>query len=99
MTIIESLIDFIRSDKITHTIITKSGNEIRCYDSVELYEGETKIIIAKSQIGLKNRLVTILDDDIEYITETYNDETWNSLLNIPRAETVKTEINENILYG
>lgn len=94
---IESILDRIKPEEITHTIVTKTGHEIKCYSSIQLYEGEVKIIVAKCRIGLKDRLITILDDNIEYISESYNDEAWDSLINIQPVN--EDNVKENRLYG
>ena len=79
--------------EISHILITKIGDKIKCLDSIELYDSEeNKIIVAKCHIRLKTKLVTINFENVEYIIESYTDDIWNNLLNIPQPENIK-EVN------
>ncbi len=96
---INSLLNRIRGKEITHILVTNTGQKIKCVESIELFEGEIKIIVAKCQIGLKNHLITIYDDNVEYITEPYDDKTWNTIINMkPMNNDVDIE-NEKLYYG
>lgn len=89
---INSLLDRIRGKEITHTFVTVDGDKIKCIDSIELYSDETKIIIAKCQIGLKTSLVTINEENIRYTIEDFDDEVWKTLRNMPtNFETNETD--------
>lgn len=91
-----SLLDRVRGKGITHIIIT-GGKKIKCYDSIELFSDETKIVVITSLIGLKKKIITIDYDKIDYICEKYDDDIWNSVMNI--TCNTKEEIVEDRLYG
>ena len=92
---INSLLNRVRGKEITHIIVTSNGDKIKCYDSIELYDEENKIMVIKCQIGMKNCLITINSDNIEYTIEKYTDDIWNSILNMPE---IKNEIVDDRLY-
>ena len=97
---LNSLLNRIRGEKITHIIVTNNGHKIKCYESVELFSGETKIIIATCLIRLKKYMITINDDKVDYILEKYNDNTWNQVLNIINIDGVDESVDDcNSIYG
>ena len=95
---IKSLLTHVRGEEITHLIVTKDNNKIKCYESIELFSDETKFIAAKCLIGKKQHIITINDDNINYITEKYNDDIWNQIYNIGSVNL--NEKNEDYtIYG
>jgi len=95
---IESFLNRLLKQEITHIIVTTSGKKIKCYESTELYSDETRIIIVKSLNRLKQKIITIDYNNIEYVIEKYNDNTWNQILNISNMSN-DDEIIEDRLYG
>ena len=83
---INSLLDRVKGKEITHIIVTTDGNKIECYESIELYSDETKILVATCKIGNKKSVITINGDNINYIYEKYNNDTWNEILNIANID-------------
>ena len=53
---INSLLNRARGKEITHIIITTSGRKIKCYESIELFSDETKILVAKCLIKMKQHI-------------------------------------------
>ena len=94
---IVSLLNRIRGKDITHVIITKSGNQIECYDSIDLYDDENKIIIAKAKIKNRDRLITINDDNIDYMLEDFTENTWNEIMKYALLEPAQ-QIEDNVSY-
>lgn len=97
---INSLLDRVRGKEITHIIVTINGDKIKCYESIELYDNEIKIIVAKCLIGLKQRIIIITDDKIDYIFENYNDDVWNqvkSIINID--DSINKKNYDYDIYG
>ena len=94
---VKSLLSRIRGKEITHTLVTNNGDKIKCSESIELYSNETKIIVAKCLRGIKEYIITINSDNIDYVLEKYDDDVWDQILNI----TVNTDDNvvEDRLYG
>lgn len=95
---INSLLDRIRGKEISHIIVTTNGNKLKCYGSVELPSEEGSITIAKCLVGLKIKLLVIKSDNVAYCIEQYNDETWNTLINIDDDNYVD-ENTDDRLYG
>lgn len=94
---INSLLNRVMGEGITHIIIT-NGNKIKCYESIELFSDETKIIVAKCLIKMKKRIITINDNNIDYISEKYNNDIWNQMINITNTNDDEI-IDDNRLYG
>lgn len=92
---INSLLNRVRSKEITHIIVTNQG-KIKCYESVELFSGETKITVAKCLIKMKQYIITIDSDNIDYILEKYDDGIWNQICNI--SNVVDEENNDYDIY-
>ena len=97
---INSLLNRIRGKEITHIIITTNGDKIKCYESIELYSDEIKIIVAKCLVGIKDYIITINDDNIDYILEKYDDDVWNQIVNITNTNNNDVEKNYDYsIYG
>lgn len=91
---INSLLNRVKGKEITHIIVTTNGTKIKCYDSVELFSEEIKIIVAKCLVNRKDNIITINDDKVDYILEEYNDEIWNQVINIANCERVNEKIDD-----
>ena len=96
---INSLLNRIRGEEITHIIVTTNANKIKCYESIELFADETKITIAKCLIKTKKYIMTINSDNIDYILEKYDDDTWDQVLNIMNVNEIDEACDDNRLYG
>lgn len=98
---INSLLNRIRGKEITHIIITTNGDKIKCYESIELYSDEIKIIVAKCLINMKQYIITINDDNIDYILEKYDDDVWNQVVNIVSTnnDLVDEKNYDDSIYG
>ena len=93
-----SLLDRINGKDITHIIVTNNGHKIKCYESIELFSDETKITVAKCLIRMKQYMITINNENIDYILENYNDDIWNRLCNIGNV-SVSEENDDRSIYG
>ena len=86
-------------NEITHTIITVSGKRIKCYDSLELYDfNENKLIVAYAKIKGKRKLVTIKDQNVDYMIENFNWDVWNELVALTQMTDSDGEKKENKDY-
>lgn len=94
---INSLLNRVKGKEITHILMTTSGDKIKCHESIEVFSNEAKFMLAKCQIGIKQYIITIDDNNINYILEKYDDKTWNRVLNIGNIDDEETI--ENGLYG
>ena len=83
---INSLLGRIKDEEITHIIVTTDGNKIECYESVELFSDETKILVATCKIGNKKSIISVDSENINYIYEKYNKDSWNEILNIANTD-------------
>ena len=91
---INSLLDRVRDKEITHIIVTTNGTKIKCYESIELFSDEIKIIVAKCLVGMKDKIITINDDNVEYILEKYNNDVWNQVMNIANIDNVDEKTDD-----
>ena len=95
---INSLLNRVRGKEINHIIVTTNGHKIKCYESAELYTNEIKIVVAKCLVGLKQYIITINDDNIDYILENYDDGIWDQVINIAnQPENIESVDNRH--YG
>ena len=95
---INSLLDRVRGKEITHIIVTTNGTKIKCYESIELFSDEIKIIVAKCLVGMKDKIITINDDNVEYILEKYNNDVWNQVMNIANIDNVDEKTDDFSIY-
>ena len=49
-----------KREKITHTLVTVTGDRIDCYESVELLSDEDIIVVAKVKVDGKTQLLNNL---------------------------------------
>jgi len=97
---INSLLDRAKGAEITHIIVTVNGDKIKCYESVELFSDETKILVATCKIGNKKSIISIDSNNINYIYEKYNDNSWTEVLNILNTDNnVVTKNYVTSIYG
>lgn len=97
---INSLLDRVKNKEITHTIVTINGKRIKCYESIEvLSNDEIKITIAKCLIKQKKCIMTINSDNIDYMFEKYNTDSWNQVLNIMNMDGTCEMNEDNQLYN
>lgn len=95
----ESLIDRVDDYRITHVLVTVTGNKINCMESIDLYSDEDRIIVAKCRIGIKTKLVTINANNVEYTIENFEGKTWSQLNGIAFNGETKIEVDDNRMFG
>ena len=96
---INSLFNRIQNKEIAHIIITTKGDKIKCIDSIELFSDETKFIVAKCVRKFKYQIITINNDNVAYILEKYDQDTWDKVLNITNVNEIDETCDDNRLYG
>ena len=97
---INSLLNRVRGKEITHIIVTTNGDKIKCSESVELFSDETVMIVAKCLNRMKQYIMTINNDNIDYILEKYDGDVWKQISNIANNNVNNDgEIIDDRLYG
>lgn len=96
---IKSLLTRVMGKEITHILVTTDGKKIRCIDSLELFDNENKIYVAKCLKGLKYNITTINSENVEYIMENYNCDIWDTICNINPMNTDIDDENIDRFYG
>jgi hypothetical protein len=66
---------------------------------MELFDSENKIYVGKCLKNLKYSIVTINSENVEYITEKFDEETWFIICNINPMNTDTDDENIDRFYG
>ena len=96
---INSLLTRVMGKEVTHIMVTITGKKIKCVESLELFNGENKIYVAKCLNRLKYNIITINSENVEYIIETCDNDIWNMLCNINPVNTNVDDENIDRFYG
>lgn len=96
---LNDLIDRIFGREITHTLMTNTGRKIRCAESMELFDSENKIYVGKCLENLRYNIITINSDQVEYISEKFDEETWSMICGINPLDTNADDENISRFYG